>query len=163
MKISDMSNDELAKELEDAAKLYEDDVEEGEREEHAILVEAAKRLRKPQDEEKPAVEVPKAEKGECHVINNPCWLADRFVFKELHTNSIFGMVDTTVFITLNNRDKIEDADCDISYRMHNIPMSKILKKSRTATETEAALLNSIDDEFWLMRYSHIKLREERKW
>lgn len=61
MKISNMSNEELAQELEDAAKNFEDDVDEGEREEHAILVEAAKRLRKPQEEEKAAEEKAKEE------------------------------------------------------------------------------------------------------
>lgn len=47
-KASDMTNDELAKELEDAAKLYECEDGEEEREEHAILVEAAVRLRSAQ-------------------------------------------------------------------------------------------------------------------
>ena len=45
MNASELTNEELSKELEEAAKLYECEDGEEEREEHAILIECAKRLK----------------------------------------------------------------------------------------------------------------------
>ena len=73
-------------------------------------------------------------KMKLYAIDNPCFLADTFVFAVLDDDFCEGWsvnLGKTVWIKVNPRNKIEEFGFDISKRMHNVPLDDIIDNNVT--------------------------------
>ena len=78
-------------------------------------------------------------------IDNPCFLADTFIFGEIASkDKIYHC-----YVKVNRRNKIEEIGTEIQKRFFgNLPIEKIIEKSREATKLRKSIFRRFDKEYW---------------
>ena len=78
-----------------------------------------------------------------YVINNPYFLADKFIFRK---HKGLG----SKWVKINHVNKIEEIGVDFPTRFHNVPLEDIIadKHCKEATRLEKSILNRVDNEYF---------------
>lgn len=90
-------------------------------------------------------------KMKLYAIDNPCWLADTFIFAVLDDDFCEGWLvnlGKTLWIKVNLRNKIEEFGFDISKRMHNLKLEQIISSAKEPTIAQRRAFFKLDGEFW---------------
>jgi len=101
-------------------------------------------------------------KMKLYAIDNPCFLADTFVFAVLDDDFCEEWIvnlGKTVWIKVNSRNKIEEFGFDISKRMHNLKLEQIISSAKEPTIAQRKAFFKLDGEFWgsqKIRYDNCK-------
>ena len=77
-------------------------------------------------------------------IDNPCFLADTFVFEEIKEGFLNGK---TIYVKVNCENRIEEIGIGIEDRLHN-SLEKIIKESDKASIKHIRSLRKIDHEYF---------------
>ena len=92
-------------------------------------------------------------------IDNPCFLADTFVFTKIIDRD-YRLYGETIFVKVNSSNKIEEIGRCIEERIFgDIKYEELLKKAKLASKKHIASLKKIDMEFYSLSASdYSKLR-----
>lgn len=77
-------------------------------------------------------------------IDNPCFLADTFVFEKMEGDFLNGK---TIYVKVNCRNRIEEIGIGIEERM-SAPLDKIISKATKASVKHIRSLRKIDHEYF---------------
>lgn len=77
-------------------------------------------------------------------IDNPCFLADTFVFEEIKEGYLNGK---TIYVKVNCENRIEEIGIGIEERLHT-PLEKVIEKSEKASNKHIRSLRKIDLEYY---------------
>ena len=83
---------------------------------------------------------------EAFQINNPLWFSDTFVFMKYD----FDGHMSTVYVKLNNMNKIEEIGIDIISRLHVKSMEDMMSIGpyTKATRLQYSIINRFGEEYW---------------
>ena len=97
--------------------------------------------------------------GAIYEMDNPCFLADTFVFTKIIDRD-YRLYGETIFVKVNSSNKIEEIGKCIEERIFgDIEYDELIKKSKLASEKHIASLKKIDMEFYtLCACDYSKLR-----
>ena len=92
-------------------------------------------------------------------IDNPCFLADTFVFSKIIDRD-YRLYGETIFVKVNSSNKIEEIGRCIEERIFsNIEYEELIKRSRLASKKHIASLKKIDMQFYSLNATdYSKLR-----
>ena len=86
-------------------------------------------------------------------IDNPCFLADTYVFGEV----FFEDKIYYCYVKVNCRNKIEEIGTEIQERWS---VEKIIEKSREATKLHKSIFRRFDKEYWCKLIKHEQRRSK---
>lgn len=89
--------------------------------------------------------------------DNPCFLADTYVFGEVSfEDKIYHC-----YVKVNCRNKIEEIGTEIQERFFgNWSIEKIIEKSRDATKLHKSIFRRFDTEYWCKLIKHEQRRSK---
>lgn len=98
--------------------------------------------------------------GVIYEKDNPCFLADTFVFTKIVDKNYYRLYGETIFVKVNSRNKIEEIGKCIEERLiGDIEYEELIKEAKLASKKHIASLKKIDMAFYSLNatdYSKLK-------